>query len=109
MKKQLEQQQSQISLQREQLKQQGEQNQHQLEAILQSLQVIAKSNDRHPESTNSNGRQAAEIQQNNISVPKFDAFDPLKELWSDYNLRFQTFVKAHSVPESKVAQIFLTN
>ena len=42
-------------------------------------------------------------------MPTFSAFDPSNELWSDYNQRFQTFIKAHSVPENKIAKLFLTN
>ena len=43
-----------------------------------------------------------------ISVPSFDAFNSTTELWGDYWSRFKTFAKAHSIPESKVAQIFLS-
>ena len=42
------------------------------------------------------------------SVPSFTAFDSTAELWTDYYPRFLTFIKAHSVPETKIAQIFLT-
>ena len=43
------------------------------------------------------------------TIPKFNAFDPLVELWTDYKSRFLTFLEAHSVPEAKVPQVFLTN
>lgn len=42
-------------------------------------------------------------------IPSFSAFDPSAELWTDYWARFSTFIGAHSVPESKQPQIFLTN
>ena len=98
MRKQLDQQQIQLQLQREQLEQQNN-------AILQALQMITRQK-RPAETTN---QQVAEVQQNSYSVPKFSEFDPSNELWSDYNQRFQTFVKAHSVPKNKIAKIFLTN
>ena len=43
------------------------------------------------------------------SFPSFSPFDSTSELWSDYWARFQTFVKANSIPVDKVAQVFLTN
>ena len=42
-------------------------------------------------------------------IPKFQPFDFTSELWTDYWKRFQTFLGAHSVQDSKKAQIFLTN
>ena len=98
MRKQSDQQQIQLQLQREQLEQQNN-------AILQSLQMITRQ-ERPAEMTN---QQVAEIQQNSYSVPKFSAFDPSNELRNDYNQRFQTFIEAHSIPENKIAKIFLTN
>ena len=43
------------------------------------------------------------------SFPSFISFDTTSELWTDYWARFQTFVAAHSIPDDKKAQIFLTN
>ena len=43
------------------------------------------------------------------SIPSFASFDPSSELWKDYVARFETFVGANSIPESKYAQVFLTN
>ena len=43
------------------------------------------------------------------SVPSFTSFDSTNELWPDYWSRFQTYVAAHSIPESRLAQVFLTN
>ena len=42
-------------------------------------------------------------------MPSFSPFDPTSELWTDYHSRFITFIGANSVPENKVAQVFLTN
>ena len=36
-------------------------------------------------------------------------FDSTSELWKDYLARFYTFASANSVPEDKVALVFLTN
>ena len=43
------------------------------------------------------------------SIPSFASFDPTSELWKDYIARFKTFLGANSIPESKYAQVFLTN
>ena len=44
------------------------------------------------------------------TTPKFEAFDSTTELWeSDYWSRFSTFTKANSVPDIRVAKVFLTN
>ena len=43
------------------------------------------------------------------TTPKFEAFDSTTELWTDYWSRFSTFTKANSVPDVRVAEVFLTN
>ena len=43
------------------------------------------------------------------SIPSFQAFDSTSELWSDYWTRFTAFIGAHSIPEAKMASVFLTN
>ena len=43
------------------------------------------------------------------NIPSFSAFDPMSELWTDYWSRFQTFLEAHAVPESRQAKVFLSN
>ena len=43
------------------------------------------------------------------TTPKFEAFDSTTELWTDYWSRFSTFTKANSVPDVRVAKVFLTN
>ena len=47
----------------------------------------------------------------NVSSPmaSFQPFDSTSELWTDYLARFKTFVTANSIPDTKQAQIFLTN
>ena len=99
MRKQLEQQQAQLQLQKEQIDQHGS-------AIVQTLQMLAKSHEKPVVETE---KLVAETSQSSHAVPKFSEFDSSLELWSDYYLRFQTFVKAHSVPENRIATIFLTN
>ena len=42
-------------------------------------------------------------------TPPVPAFDSTAELWKDYLLRFETFVKDKSVPDEKKALVFLTN
>ncbi|KFD47830.1 hypothetical protein M514_11310 [Trichuris suis] len=43
------------------------------------------------------------------SFLSFAAFDATSELWKDYWARFKTFARANSIPEDKLAQVFLTN
>ena len=42
-------------------------------------------------------------------IPKLAPFDASVELWKDYLARFTTFVGANSIPDGKIAQVFLTN
>ena len=42
-------------------------------------------------------------------TPPFPAFDSTAELWKDYQLHFETFVNANSVPDERKALVFLTN
>ena len=51
MKKQLDQQQTQLALQQEQMQQQRKQNETQIEAILKSLQLIASNNENSNEAS----------------------------------------------------------
>ena len=44
-----------------------------------------------------------------VSTPNFSPFDSTSELWVDYWSRFCTFAKAHSIPDERLAQVFLTN
>ena len=44
-----------------------------------------------------------------VSIPNFVPLDSTSELWKDYLARFYTFASANTVPEDKVAQVFLTN
>ena len=43
------------------------------------------------------------------SIPKFSSFDSTSELWKDYYARFMTFVGANSIPDERLAKVFLTN
>ena len=43
------------------------------------------------------------------TTPKLEAFHSSTELWTDYWSRFSTFTKANSVPDVRVAKVFLTN
>ncbi|KAK8383368.1 hypothetical protein O3P69_019027 [Scylla paramamosain] len=43
------------------------------------------------------------------SIPSFVPFYPTSELWKDYYARFGMFAGANSIPEDKVAQVFLTS
>ena len=43
------------------------------------------------------------------SVPGFSPFDPTTKLWKDYWARFDIFAWTNSIPDKKMAQVFLTN
>ena len=44
-----------------------------------------------------------------FSIPKLVSFDAASELWLEYQARFRTFCDAHSIPQEKISQVFLTN
>jgi len=52
---------------------------------------------------------AGQSSSNALTTPNFSLFDSTSELWADYWSRFNTFIRAHSVPEERKAQVFLTN
>ena len=43
------------------------------------------------------------------AIPSFAAFDSSSELWPDYWARFCTFLVANAAPDTRKAQVFLTN
>ena len=103
MKKQLEQQQAQMELQ-------SQQNQQQMEVLLETLKQMNANSGNAAGSTGTRPENSVSAARPSLySVPSFTAFDSTAELWTDYYSRFLTFIKAHSVPETKIAQIFFTN
>ena len=99
LKQQLQQQKEQLQQQQIQQQQmQNEETRNERKAFLDALQqfgLTLATSEASPASA--------------AAIPSFSAFDPASELWTDYYLRFQTFVGAHYVPEDKRSQIFLTN
>ena len=72
----------------------------------QQMKVLQDQNDKLVEAlskSTANGSTTAG------AIPDFSSFDPTAELWSDYWERFKTFLDVHSIPETKHAQVFLTN
>ena len=86
---------------RQQEERQEERHQQQEERHWQQLTVMQQQLD---EQRKSAGTFASQKQ-----TPPFPAFDSTAELWKDYLLRFKTFVSANSVPDDKLALVFLTN
>ena len=105
MQLQREQMQQQLQQQEERHQQQEERHQQQEERQEerheQQLDLIQKQLDEQRKS----GRTFTSLQQ----IPLFPAFDSTAELWKNYLLRFKTFVSANSVPDDKLALVFLTN
>eukprot|EP00731_Ephydatia_muelleri_P019387 Em0012g212a len=85
--------QQQMQIQREQTEAQIHAHAKQTEAIIATL----------------TGGAAKWADSTSKSFPSFVSFDTTSELWTDYWARFQTFVAAHSIPDDKKAQVFLTN
>ena len=83
------------------MQRQEERHQQQAERHRQQLTVMQQQLD---EQRKSAGTFASQKQ-----TPPFPAFDSTVELWKDYLLRFKTFVSANSVPDDKLALVFLTN
>ena len=99
MKKQLDQQQAQMELQ-------SQQNQQQMEVLLETLKQMNANSGNAAGSTGTRPENSVSAARPSLySVPSFTAFDSTAELWTDYYSRFLTFIKAHSVPETKIAQI----
>ena len=93
-KQQLESQNEQIESQQRQMEKQMEVRQEQMEQLIARL---------GPPPKEIAGTQPA------VSIPNFMPFDSISELWKDYLARFYTFAAANSIPEDKMAQVFLTN
>ena len=100
MKKQLDQQQAQMELQ-------SQQNQQQMEVLLETLKQMNANSGNSVGSTGTLPENSVSaVWHSPYSVPSFTAFNSTAELWTDYYSRFLTFIKAHSVPETRIAQIF---
>ena len=93
-KQQLEAQNERIELQQRQMEKQMEVRQEQMEQLITRL---------GPPPKEIAGTQPA------ASIPNFMPFDSMSELWKDYLARSYTFAAANSIPEDKMAQVFLTN
>ena len=87
--------------QEERHQQQEERYQQQEERHRQQLTVMQQQLDEQRKSAGTFASQKP--------TPPFPAFDSTAELWKDYLLRFKTFVSANSVPDDKLALVFLTN
>jgi hypothetical protein len=82
----------------------------------QLIELLTKQQQQHAEQMESFRQMLAimaakgeDTQQQQISTPGFAPFDPNAELLSDYMDRFRTFTAAHSIPQGKQANVFLTN
>ena len=132
MQEQLKLQRQQLEEQRRQAKEQLEQARAQTKTLLQEQQRQAEAREeeqrRQTEALLQEQRRQAEAREERLiqaltkgatstghlsvasgSIPKFAPFDASVELWKDYLPRFTTFVGANSIPDEKIAQVFLTN
>ena len=104
MQQQLKLQQEQMQLQKEQMELQKEQMEEQMK---QQKEQMMKMIDKMATGTGGTSAQGSTV--TTSVTPAFSPFDSTSELWTDYFARFITFVGAHSVPETRQAQVFLTN
>ena len=86
--------QQQMQQQQQQLEAMERQHQQQMDALLKLIQ---------PQAT------VAAVPPGSTATPSFAPFDSSSETWPDYWARFCTFTGAHSVPDARKAQVFLTN
>lgn len=84
--------QKQIQLQQQQFQSQQEAQAAQMQQILQLVTAKTSTDPATP---------VADITTTAAAVPPFNPFDPSAELWPDYLSRFQTFLAANAVPESR--------
>ena len=81
-----------------------------MEVLLETLKPMNANSGNAAGSTGTfSENSVSAVRPSPYSVPSFTAFDSTAELWTDYCSRFLTFIKAHSVPEIKIAEISLTN
>ena len=86
--------QQQMQQQQQQLEAMERQHQQQMDALLKLIQPPAT---------------VAAVPPGSTATPSFAPFDSSSETWPDYWARFCTFTGAHSVPDARKAQVFLTN
>ena len=101
----------QMEHQREQMEHQKEQMAAQQKARQKQMEAVWKAQKEQLEAIMarlSTSRDGAPIMAA-TSMPSFAPFDPTTELWKDYRARFDTFAGANSIPDGKMAQVFLTN
>ena len=95
----------------QQMEAQDRRHQEQMERLMEGqkeqmkamMQTLGQPHKKEP----TNEEMAATV--THVSTPNFSPFDSTSELWIDYWSRFLTFAKAHSIPDDKLAQVFLTN
>ena len=99
----------QILVQRQQMEQQAQYMERQSQQHRVEMQNLLKLLDIQKYGTRENDSCTHHPQLSTAAIPPFTAFDSTSELWSDYWLRFCTFVVANAVPDQRKAQVFLTN
>ena len=92
----------QIELQRSQAEAQQRQHREEMEAQQQRHQEDLAALKSMIEASKGNVVQSS-------ATPTFSPFEPTSELWTDYWSRFCTFIAANAVPDTRKAQVFLTN
>ena len=81
----------------------------QAEALLVQKAELTALKEAHAEQLKALVTHFPKLGESAASIPSFAPFDPTSELWKDYMARFETFAAANSIPDTKYAQVFLTN
>ena len=95
-----------------QLEEQRRQHKEEMAALFQEQQMQRYQHLKEMEALMSKidaGQQKETTVVQSSAIPSFSAFEPTSELWTDYWSRFCTFIAANAVPDSRKAQVFLTN
>ena len=103
-----------VQLLQQQMEAQQKQHQQQMELLQKQIQQHAGGG---PHAGKGNPGQGTDIHcrwhrrdtPSGKYIPSFSPFDPSAELWKDYYARFHTSAGAHTIPEDRLGQVFLTN
>ena len=97
-----------MKLMQQQMQQQQKQHREEMKQHREEMQQMKEIIQEMSRSGNGNATTTAAAN-SATAAPSFQPFDSTTELWTDYYARFCTFVGAHSVPDARKAQVFLTN
>ena len=78
------------------------------EVVQAFAEMLARQSEENERRMFSFFQQFQQVANGPAPMPRFEQFIPEMELFYDYNNRFKTFLLTNSIPQTKVAQVFLT-